>query len=260
MSDAQEAQDVGDDGAAISRTGDVLRPERARTGRAGRAHSATSPSAMRRASPGPPPIIHGARPSSMHPDLHRMARPGPSPHGDRRPGGYAPAPDEPRRRPPPQAVRDRRRPRRPRVRGARPARSSASSAPTARARPRRCGSRSACCEPTPGRVTWRGTESHRAAARRPGATCPEERGLYPRMTVLDQLVFFAGLHGVPAGRGEARGDGLAAPVPRRGPRGPQGRAALEGQPAEGPVHRRGPPRPARCCSWTSRSRASTRST
>ena len=29
---------------------------------------------------------------------------------------------------------------------------------------------------------------------------PEERGLYPRMTVLDQLVFFAGLYGVPPGR------------------------------------------------------------
>ena len=29
-----------------------------------------------------------------------------------------------------------------------------------------------------------------------GATCPEERGLYSRMTVLDQLVYFAGLYGV----------------------------------------------------------------
>ena len=48
----------------------------------------------------------------------------------------------------------------------------------------------------------------------------------------------------PRGAREARGDGLAAPVPGRGPGGAQGRAALEGQPAEGPVHRRGPPRPA----------------
>jgi ABC-2 type transport system ATP-binding protein len=50
-----------------------------------------------------------------------------------------------------------------------------------------------------GRVTWRGTESLRL----PRATwgyLPEERGLYPRMQVLDQLVFFAGLQGVPDGR------------------------------------------------------------
>ncbi len=54
-------------------------------------------------------------------------------------------------------------------------------------------------EPDAGRITWQGTESHRL----PRATwgyLPEERGLYPRMHVLDQLVFFAGLHGVPAGR------------------------------------------------------------
>jgi ABC-2 type transport system ATP-binding protein len=54
-------------------------------------------------------------------------------------------------------------------------------------------------EPDAGRVTWRGTESHRL----PRATwgyLPEERGLYPRMRVMEQLVFFAGLHGVPAGR------------------------------------------------------------
>ena len=36
---------------------------------------------------------------------------------------------------------------------------------------------------------------------------PEERGLYPRMRVLDQLMFFAGLHGVPKER--ARREALA---------------------------------------------------
>lgn len=46
-----------------------------------------------------------------------------------------------------------------------------------------------------GTVTWRGTESHRLP-RSTFGYLPEERGLYPRMRVLEQLVFFAGLHGV----------------------------------------------------------------
>ena len=54
-------------------------------------------------------------------------------------------------------------------------------------------------EPDAGRVTWRGTESHRLP-RSTWGYLPEERGLYPRMRVLDQLVFFGGLQGVPAGR------------------------------------------------------------
>ena len=54
-------------------------------------------------------------------------------------------------------------------------------------------------EPDAGRVTWRGTESHRLP-RSTWGYLPEERGLYPRMRVMDQLVFFAGLHGVPSGR------------------------------------------------------------
>jgi ABC-2 type transport system ATP-binding protein len=57
-----------------------------------------------------------------------------------------------------------------------------------------------------GSVTWQGTESHRL----PRATfgyLPEERGLYPRMRVLEQLMFFAGLHGVAPDR--ARREALA---------------------------------------------------
>jgi ABC-2 type transport system ATP-binding protein len=54
-------------------------------------------------------------------------------------------------------------------------------------------------EPDAGRVTWRGTESHRLP-RSTWGYLPEERGLYPRMRVMDQLMFFAGLHGVPSGR------------------------------------------------------------
>ena len=61
-------------------------------------------------------------------------------------------------------------------------------------------------EPDAGRVTWRGTDSHRLP-RSTWGYLPEERGLYPRMRVLDQLVFFAGLHGVPTDR--ARREAMA---------------------------------------------------
>ncbi len=57
-----------------------------------------------------------------------------------------------------------------------------------------------------GTVTWRGTESRRLP-RSTFGYLPEERGLYPRMRVLDQLVFFAGLHGMPPDR--ARREALA---------------------------------------------------
>jgi ABC-2 type transport system ATP-binding protein len=50
-----------------------------------------------------------------------------------------------------------------------------------------------------GSVTWLGTES-RLLPRSTFGYLPEERGLYPRMRVIDQLVFFAGLHGVPPDR------------------------------------------------------------
>jgi ABC-2 type transport system ATP-binding protein len=61
-------------------------------------------------------------------------------------------------------------------------------------------------EPDAGRVTWQGVESHRLP-RSTWGYLPEERGLYPRMRVLDQLVFFAGLQGVPKER--ARREALA---------------------------------------------------
>jgi ABC-2 type transport system ATP-binding protein len=57
-----------------------------------------------------------------------------------------------------------------------------------------------------GRVVWDGTDT-RALPRATWGYLPEERGLYPRMVVLDQLVFFASLHGVP--RDIARRDALA---------------------------------------------------
>jgi ABC-2 type transport system ATP-binding protein len=48
-----------------------------------------------------------------------------------------------------------------------------------------------------GTISWRGRD-HRELPRQTWGYLPEERGLYPKMTVLDQLVFFAGLQGVPA--------------------------------------------------------------
>jgi ABC-2 type transport system ATP-binding protein len=54
-------------------------------------------------------------------------------------------------------------------------------------------------EPDAGRITWRGVESHRLP-RSTWGYLPEERGLYPRMRVLEQLEFFAGLQGVPSDR------------------------------------------------------------
>ena len=48
-----------------------------------------------------------------------------------------------------------------------------------------------------GEISWRGAD-HRTLPRQTWGYLPEERGLYPKMTVLDQLVFFAGLQGVPA--------------------------------------------------------------
>ena len=49
--------------------------------------------------------------------------------------------------------------------------------------------------PDEGRVTWQGTENI-ALPRRTWGYLPEERGLYPRMKVGEQLRFFAALYGV----------------------------------------------------------------
>jgi ABC-2 type transport system ATP-binding protein len=47
-----------------------------------------------------------------------------------------------------------------------------------------------------GRIVWNGTDT-RELSRATWGYLPEERGLYPRMIVIEQLVFFASLHGVP---------------------------------------------------------------
>jgi ABC-2 type transport system ATP-binding protein len=61
-------------------------------------------------------------------------------------------------------------------------------------------------EPDAGQVTWRGVESH-LLPRSTWGYLPEERGLYPRMKVMDQLLFFAGLHGVTAERAKREATG-----------------------------------------------------
>ncbi|HUQ44392.1 MAG TPA: ATP-binding cassette domain-containing protein [Candidatus Limnocylindria bacterium] len=50
-----------------------------------------------------------------------------------------------------------------------------------------------------GEIRWNGAD-HRSLPRQTWGYLPEERGLYPKMAVLDQLVFFAGLQGVPRDR------------------------------------------------------------
>jgi ABC-2 type transport system ATP-binding protein len=54
-----------------------------------------------------------------------------------------------------------------------------------------------------GTIRWGGVD-HRRLARSTWGYLPEERGLYPKMTVLDQLVFFARLHGLSATEARAR--------------------------------------------------------
>ncbi len=57
-----------------------------------------------------------------------------------------------------------------------------------------------------GTISWNGVV-HDGLPRRTWGYLPEERGLYPRMTILDQLVYFAGLYGVP--RDQAAREGRA---------------------------------------------------
>ena len=59
--------------------------------------------------------------------------------------------------------------------------------------------------PDEGSVTWQGRPA-RSWPRRTWGYMPEERGLYLRMPVLEQLVYYASLYGVP--RGKARKDAL----------------------------------------------------
>jgi len=63
--------------------------------------------------------------------------------------------------------------------------------------------------PTEGQVLWDG-EPITAERRRRIGYMPEERGLYPRMPIIDQLVFLARLYGMTADEGRERAEGLLA--------------------------------------------------
>jgi len=58
--------------------------------------------------------------------------------------------------------------------------------------------------PDAGTATWAGTPTTEVP-RETWGYLPEERGLYPRLEVLDQLVFFASLYGIPRDVAAARG-------------------------------------------------------
>jgi ABC-2 type transport system ATP-binding protein len=58
--------------------------------------------------------------------------------------------------------------------------------------------------PDAGTATWDGTPTIEVP-RETWGYLPEERGLYPRLQVLDQLVFFASLYGIPRDVAAARG-------------------------------------------------------
>jgi ABC-2 type transport system ATP-binding protein len=73
-----------------------------------------------------------------------------------------------------------------------------------------------------GHVRWSGTPAG-DLPRRTFGYLPEERGLYPRLSVIDQLVYFASL-------------------PHHRSRRTARRGAEQGQSAEGPVHRGDPAR------------------
>jgi ABC-2 type transport system ATP-binding protein len=64
-------------------------------------------------------------------------------------------------------------------------------------------------EPDSGNVRWQGKPVD-ARSRRTFGYLPEERGLYPKMRVLDQLMFLAQLHGVDAATARTTIDGFAS--------------------------------------------------
>ena len=92
--------------------------------------------------------------------------------------------------------------------------------------------------PDAGTIEILGQPADHAARDRIGYM-PEERGLYPRMVLEEQLVFMAEIKGVPRAEARERARPVArAPGPRRLAQA-QDQRAVEGHAAEGAVHRHG---------------------
>ena len=88
-----------------------------------------------------------------------------------------------------------------------------------------------------GDVRWQGRPLDQEPRRRIGYM-PEERGLYPKMKVADQVTYFARLHGLDAAAAARASRRVAGPArPGRAPRRPGGEA-VAGQPAARPAGRR----------------------
>ena len=89
--------------------------------------------------------------------------------------------------------------------------------------------------PDSGSVSLFGKPFERKALHRVGYL-PEERGLYKKMKVIDQLVFLGQLHGLSEATARSTGGGVVrAGADYRGDREEDGRA-FEGDAAEDPVH------------------------
>ena len=96
-------------------------------------------------------------------------------------------------------------------------------------------------EPDAGEVLWDGSPIGLAERLRFGYM-PEERGLYPRMPVGEQLEYFGRLHGLGAARGARGGSALARAARPRRSRRCEGRGALAREPAARAARRSAPAR------------------
>ena len=89
--------------------------------------------------------------------------------------------------------------------------------------------------PDSGRIDLFGKPFERKSLERVGYL-PEERGLYKKMKVLDQLVFFGELHGLAAEDARKRAADWAGRWRSRAP-GQEDAGAVQGHAAEDPIHR-----------------------
>src|SRR3954462_3334339 len=110
---------------------------------------------------------------------------------------------------------------------------------------------------TAGDVRWKG-ELLTHEVRRDFGYMPEERGLYPKMKIRDQLVFFGRLHGLDADHAAERTDKLLERLRPAEAAGPRRAPAMPGRPAGGPPSGgagAAPPSPGSRSRWCGRSRS-----